>query len=915
MAFFKPKILILFWLGVFAAVSPPPTSVANPGQTDEKDNSPQISIKGEIKSTNGSVAGASVYVFRNGLVAESVANDNGSFEFQHDSDDPVKMLIVAEDKIRQIYSLDPSKETKPKITLKEQKKSLSGRIIDNQGMGVADAELRLSGLIHKSETIEIPTELANGCFNSMTDQDGVFQFDGIDPSMIGSIQVSGQGIVSTSLTRQSFENEIVLVVQPARTVQGKVFDRDSKLSISNVRVSAAGGAIAETNGSGEFKLKGLPAFQSLLLTAEPQGDEPFLLKAERVPIENGFDSVDIQIGLEPGVWVKCKVRDFGTTGPASANVYYFPTPENEDFQSFIESFVARGFVPPVSTSSTGDARVVAIAGPGVIAVSAEGFPPNESVNKLTDEQRAMLQQVTGGNALTAVAWIDPKDLKDEIELGFLVSKGRTIDVELDENQLDTTSRLVVHRAASKTSYAQSVIGSKFAGKQFQPGETREILIHAPLNGLGGILNLKAESKSPVQFALEPTGSLVGQVVDKNGDPQPGLLMKFEVSTADGFKEIATQVFTDANGRFKKPSLIASVDYRVAAVRLTLGQQMMMKGSPEMDSRWYVAEDLKIDSGESVDLGEMVLGATSQPDPKRQPMSLARDKEIAVAGMASPNSASSDSAPSDSQPPIAPSPSFLPPVIRGMVTNESGRPVAGAMVSFNTWPNRVGDPEKDIELSPVVLTQSRSDSNGDFQMSIDAGLQGKLILAASDSDQPGKPNAAVVVVVKKYGAMQIPLQEMSDPSNLKIQLAREMIVRGNVSGEIATNPKARLMVGSPMRVYDADSISQIVAGLQEGVSLEKLSEKYEPISTLDPQAGGLPLAWETSSSGAFIVRNIPINAIFELHAIGNSGRKAIVVISRPIRGFDIKLSDESPGTTTSLQGSRIKLDLSQKVVEE
>ena len=269
-------------------------------------------------------------------------------------------------------------------------------------------------------------------------------------------------------------------------------------------------------------------------------------------------------------------------------------------------------------------------------------------------------------------------------------------------------------------------------------------------------------------------------------------------------------------------------------------------------------------------------------------------------------------------------SALPSVIRGVVTNESGRPVAGATVSFNTWPNRAGDPKKDLKLSPVVLAQSRSDANGNFQMTIDEGLQDRLIMAASFSGQveAGEANAALVVVAKKMGVVQVLLKEMSDPSNLEIQLAREMIVRGNISLDAASgmdgmsaDSQFELMIDADVRVYDVKTINQIVAGLQEGVSLEELSQKHEPLSVLDPVAGGVPRVWTLSSSGAFIVRNIPINAIFEVHAIGKSGvQQKTMVISRPIRGFEFKPSKTSTDKML-LQGSRIKMGLKPTVVEE
>jgi len=121
-------------------------------------------------------------------------------------------------------------------------------------------------------------------------------------------------------------------------------------------------------------------------------------------------------------------------------------------------------------------------------------------------------------------------------------------------------------------------------------------------------------------------------------------------------------------------------------------------------------------------------------------------------------------------------------------------------------------------------------------------------------------------------------------------------------------------GSPILIYDVETLEKIVSSLKEGNSLESTRKEFEPVATLDPLVGGSPLVWETSSSGAFLVRNIPINGIFELHAVGQSGqKKTIMVMSRPFRGLEFTPNDASPDKM-QLQGSRIKLNF-DKVIKQ
>ena len=898
MAFYKSKVVILFLLLSFATAFAPVHLAAVQPQGVEKELPAKDVVahfQGTVVTGEGPISGAIAYVFRNELLSESVTNEEGNFEFDLDSNEPVQVLVAAKGMISQILYMATPKKTEFEIRLQDQQSQRRFRIIDSQGMGVADAKLQVLNMRAGSINIPIPAGLGISQLVASTDKDGWFQFPGITPSLVGQIKVTGQGIVTATLSGESLKNstsenattgKIVLVAQPARTVVGKVVDRISKAPLSDVAITQANsGKRAVVDELGKFELSGLPAFRPLVLTAFPNGDQPYHSIGVPVPIMQGFDPTEVNIEMEPGVWVESSVKDFATGEPARAEVYYFPTPKNEKFQSFFDSFQTRGRPFSRTTDKSGVARVVAAAGPGVVAIVAQGFPPDESVNELSDEQRAMLAQIAGLQ-LTAVKWIEPKDLNDEVKVDFIVSKGRAIEVEIAGQQLGPSDQFVVHRAASKNSFAQTVQGPEFVAEQFHPGEKRQVLVHGPQLGLGAVLELKADAKSPVAVKLDPTGGVMGRLVDKEGEPQPGLSVKFEIEAdgdQDGYQEIATQVFTDANGRFEKPSLIATLDYRVSAIRPNKNQQKMMS-SPAVDSRWDLAKELKINSNEVVDLGSIVLGATEQPELKRT----ARENFAAKDGKSN----------------------SLPSLISGNIANESGEPITNAAITFNTWPNRSGDLRQDMKLVPTVLAQAVSDSSGNFQISIESSLEEKLVT----TDDGGK-NAALVVVAEKRGAIQIPLAEIADPTKLKLKMNREMVIRGRVTAtEGVDSQKISLISGSQVSVYELETLEKIVSSLKEGNSLES-TKHLAPVSTLDPAAGGTPLVWETSSNGAFLVRNVPFNAILELHALSESGKqKTIMVISRPTRGFEFILNDDSPDKM-QMQGSRVKFEFGSAAAEK
>ena len=874
------------------------------GQDSEVSNA-KSQLQGKISFGGGPADGAAVFLFRSQLLIGQTKSIDGQFEIEFekvlsltpDSDKTpaLTILAVAKESKFHIQNLASLVKSDFEIQLQPSPAPLAGRVIDNQGMGVADLTIRITTLQHKNETLPLPPTLDREITEVKTDQRGGFQFSGIESAMVGSVSVTGTGIADAALNAASFSNEIVLVAQPGKSVRGKVIDSESGAPVPGVNVRMSSGAKqTRTDETGRFEMTGLSAFQPMVLFADSTGDSPYLWDNKTVPVEQGFDAVEVEIKLTPGIAGSCTVTDFDGDRPAAAQVFYLPTPENEQFQSFAERLFARGFAPPTRTDANGVAKFAAMPGPGYVVVVADGFPSNESVNKLTEQERTMLLQFTRTAQVTAIESISPVASSDEIELSVLVSSGRSIEVELVGDVVGQDDYLIVHRAASETTYSQRVTGNKFSAEQFQPGQSRQVLVHAPGKRLGAVVQIEAEAESPIRLTMEPTGSLVGRIVNKDGDPQPGLLLRFEIADGDGFQEVASEIFTDANGRFEKPSLIASLKYRVSAIRLSkdAGNMRMMSETPKMDSRHYIAEQLQINGEEMVDLGEIVLGEAAQPEPQR----------MARKG----NNGQNDDVESFT---------MLPSVFAGVITDDEGQPIADARISLNTWPNRTDEIEKrspieskPIELKPVVLAQSRTDASGGFQMTIDPGL-GERLIGGPDDESP--KNAAVVIVAAEKGTVQLPIAKIEQPENLAIQMTREMIVRGK-SVSTKASEVVRYTVASPMRVFDVDSINHVVDGLKAGKSLDSLVSGLKPLRTLEPLAGGLPLSWETAAADSFLVRGVPLNAIFELQAEKESGvSKTITVIGRPIRGFEIKAAD---GRTTQLSGSRIRINFNSQASE-
>ncbi len=104
-------------------------------------------------------------------------------------------------------------------------------------------------------------------------------------------------------------------------------------------------------------------------------------------------------------------------------------------------------------------------------------------------------------------------------------------------------------------------------------------------------------------SLEPTGKVVGRLLDKEGEPLSGAEITASILPTGDFTERLPPIATDEQGRFEYNDVPVGCHYQLVAQAAGKG----FFGS--------FAKDLTLKPGETKDLGEVTYGRSAKPDQK------------------------------------------------------------------------------------------------------------------------------------------------------------------------------------------------------------------------------------------------------------------------------------------------------------
>lgn len=449
---------------------------------------------------------------------------------------------------------------------------------------------------------------ALGGGEAVADAEGVVELPGAGAGRLVQAIVDGPGIVTSSVlivttgatgitasrrrgpagkSQTLHPSVFELRLQSGRAVQGVVRDPSGApiagatircattwpdSSPSSAVRSVADSMRATSDAHGRYRLSGLPHELAAYLTATP-GDETLFPATELA----GADSTTVDFTLGRTVVLNARVVDRTTgRGVRDAAVRYGPDLENPWVGG---ARVSIGPRPVAMSDRDGRVEIAVATGPGEIEV-------------IVGDDRMKPIDFDGTNARVA---IDPDAGRGPIELDLEV-----ISVPLRICRLLDAQGNEVHGArllrVPMCSAPETLEGSAFELREFEPAELRAVLAEKPDRGIAGVLDPALTADGEYVLRMQPTGRVHGRLVDDHGLPRTGVrLGVMALVEGQGERTMIRHLpicETDSGGRFEFAGLVPGVTYTVADADL---------GFPPARA---VVSRLRAEPGASLDLADV-----------------------------------------------------------------------------------------------------------------------------------------------------------------------------------------------------------------------------------------------------------------------------------------------------------------------
>jgi hypothetical protein len=530
---------------------------------------------------------------------------------------------------------------------------IRGRIIDIQGRPVAGATVRPTDIKipNSGDLTEFLKELPDGEQAPLveskrlrhwsgavtafipevtTDKEGRFAMSGVGRERMLEVLVTGptialgrfkimtrkSGTVTApvhrgfaDLGRETYHGaDFDHVALPNLTIEGTVRDRASKRPLKGVTVRGhrdVGGApltmiSATTDDQGHFRLNGFAKGQPPELLAIPNGEMPYLPSQVTVDAKQATAVADVD--LIRGVWVTGRLTEKSSGKPARGHVQYFAFQDNphlNDAPGFKRTF----YVDPTTVGESGKFRIVVLPGKGLLA--AQGWIEGRSFLRGVGEDTIDTPKENGqyttypfyvfpGN-YHVVAAVNPQPGAESAECDLVLECGRTMQVRVvgpDGMPMAGTVAFGVNDGGDRV----DVASSEFTVSGLAPSMGRHVVVRHDAKRLIGTAVVPGSGGSVVVAKLQPWGTLIGRVVNENGEPVDGVGLELTPWTgpkqSPGGPLPDGHVRIEKDGRFRISGIVPGVKYYLAL----LENGVQLKG--------YAVKGAIVEPGQTKDLGDL-----------------------------------------------------------------------------------------------------------------------------------------------------------------------------------------------------------------------------------------------------------------------------------------------------------------------
>jgi hypothetical protein len=410
-----------------------------------------------------------------------------------------------------------------------------------------------------------------------------------------------------------YGSEFAHVAAPCQPIEGVVRDADTGKPVTGLRVASSkrvGNPYhfveATTDREGRFRLTGVAKKPGRRVMVLPHDTLPYPMYERGVGESPGLDPITLDWRLKRGVWVLGRVTDKATARPVRASIEYFvfaDDPAVKAIPNFGLAYINNFF----HTGADGSYRVVGLPGRGVIAARAPGDLYRMAVGADRLKGRA------GGEMLSTypyscypgnhhiVAEVNPPAGAEAVTRDLALDPGGTLrGTVLGPDGKPLAGALVKGLHDMEYWDNNPLPEATFIVLGLKPGGSRTLLfVHARAKAAGHV-TVHAGQKEPVVVRMERAGTVTGRLVDADGQPRAGVVLRtanFKPNPGPDIGWLPLEATTDKDGRFRLEGFVPGLKYSLAVVEETYRYT------------GWVFEDLTLRAGQTRDLGDVKARAT------------------------------------------------------------------------------------------------------------------------------------------------------------------------------------------------------------------------------------------------------------------------------------------------------------------